>query len=90
MTYKTRKEQIEKDFLRTLMRDLRKLGVEPTLEGRALIREELRGAALVAAAEERQRTLAYLSKYPAALPEDISDFIVSKGVLEVLGYKRKG
>ena len=77
MSYKTRKHQIEKDFLPRCLE-------EPT---RRVIKAELRGAAMVGAAEERSRTLKILrdaGNHPALA--EIAERIMAMGVLEVLGY----
>lgn len=81
-TFRTRKEQIEQDFLRRLVRDLKAAGCPLNAKGRALVKEELKGAAMVGAAEERSRTLRLLSH-----DQQTARAIVVESVLAVLGYE---
>lgn len=85
--YDSRREQIEKDFLRDLMRDLRVAGVNVTRQSRERIKDALRDAAMVGACEERHRTLKYLQSKHA--DPDIGRAIMSRGVLSVLGYEEE-
>lgn len=79
MIYKTRRDQIEKDFLPQCLKD-------PT---RRVIKKELRGAAMVGACEERERTLGIIERACGDLLRDaLVREITSVGVLEVLGYKK--
>jgi len=84
----TRKEQIEKDFLKRLMRQLKTAGCPVSRKGRALIQEELRAAALVGACEERQRTLTLLKlKDGSHTARELEKEIIKRGVNDVLGYE---
>jgi hypothetical protein len=83
--FANRKEQIEKDFLRKLERDLKAAGCPINKEARMLIAERLRRAAMVGASEERSRTLKILGRgYGDTAP--IVREITSRVVLDVLGY----
>jgi hypothetical protein len=82
--FRTRKEQIEKDFLGRLMRDLKRDGCTLTRKARSLIREELKSAAMVGAVEERRRTLKILQTYDSSVA---AHKIVGESVLQVLGYE---
>ena len=78
MEFRTRREQIEKDFLPHCMKN-------PT---RAVIKEELKGAAMVGACEERDRTLRIIdSLTDEHLKRLLSDQITAVGVLQVIGYE---
>jgi len=81
MNCRSRKKQIEKDFLPQLSIALKKAGCPINREGRALIKAELRSAAMVGAAEERWRTLNIVGRDNAVAGE-----IVKQGVLTILGY----
>lgn len=81
-SFRTRKEQIEKDFLRRLARDLKTAGCPLNTKGRALVKRELRGAAMVGAAEERSRTLRVVKHDQVTVRA-----IVAISILEVLGYE---
>jgi hypothetical protein len=86
--FASRKEQIEKDFLKRLMRQLKAAGCPVSRKGRALIQEELRAAALVGACEERQRTLGLLKfKDGSPTAREIEKEIIKRGVNDVLGYE---
>jgi hypothetical protein len=86
--FATRKEQIEKDFLKRLMRQLKAAGCPVTRKGRALIKEELRASALVGACEERQRTLNLLKLEDASqTAREVEKEVIKRGVNEVLGYE---
>lgn len=82
---RTRKEQIEKDFVPRLVRALQESGSTIYKEGVRHIESVLRSAAMVGACEERDRTLAILRKQDGETAP-IVDEITSKGVLDVLGY----
>lgn len=81
-TYETRKEQIEKDLLRQLMRDLKAIGWATDDiggRGRKAIAKALKVAAMVGACEERERVLRL------ADPETRWE-ITRRSVPDVLGY----
>jgi hypothetical protein len=88
--FATRKEQIEKDFLRVLLRDLEKAGCLVNARGRALISQELKSAAIVSACEERSRTLDILAAAtnPVAAQE-VLNAIIKQGIPEILGYENE-
>ena len=88
MQHGNRKEQIENEFLKRLVRKLNQAGCPPSTIGVELIRAELRSAAMVGACEERGRTLAIIraNAHGCSFNQDISSEITSKGVLAVLGY----
>lgn len=75
-----RKKQIEKDLLPRLLKNLEKAGCKINDLGIGFIKDELRVAAMVGAAEQRQRAIAII---PASLLPSLCD----EGVLEMLGYK---
>lgn len=83
MDFRSRKDQIEKDFLRRLVQDLKRLGCPVTRRGRELIKTELRDAAMVGAAEERSRDLRLIRQRGLFA----ADEIVKQPVLAVLGYE---
>jgi len=83
--FTNRKKQIEKDFLPKLMRDLKVAGCSVNRKGRALIKKELRDAAMVGACEERSRTLRMLGENPDH--KELARAITKQGVLAVLGYE---
>lgn len=83
-SYETRKEQIEKGFMRTLSRDLRAAGIPLTRKAKELIKEELRGAAMVGACEERDRSLKLLRD---RVSPHLLNAITADPVLRVLGYE---
>jgi len=86
--YQTRKEQIEKDLLRRLMRELKKVGCPVNRQGRALIKEQLRVSAIVGACEERSRTINLLKLEDASpITREIEKEIIKRGVNDVLGYE---
>jgi len=78
--YESRKEQIEKGFLRHIVKELKADGITLTRRARRIILEELRAMAMVAAAEERERTLKMVDG-------ELYKKICAKTVLEVLGYE---
>jgi hypothetical protein len=81
-TFRTRREQIETEFLATCLKT-------PT---RKVIKAELKGAAMVGACEERDRVLTIIRGswcLTDAAKRDLIDAIISKGVLDVLGYEAK-
>lgn len=80
--FRTRKEQIEKGFLPQLMRALKAAGCPLNAKGQALVKKELRGAAMVGAVEERARAL-WLLRHD----ESKARVIRSVSVLSVLGYE---
>lgn len=80
--FRTRKEQIEKGFLPQLMRDLKAAGCPLNAKGRALVKKELRDAAMVGACEERYRTLRFLQH-----DQTTARVITNTSVLSVLGYE---
>ncbi len=81
--YRTRKEQIEKEFARELRRVLKAEGIGylNAAQNRA-IRKALRDAAMVGAAEERHRILQIES-----LNSRHQELIVEPSILKVLGYE---
>lgn len=79
---RTRKEQIEQDFLRRLRRQLKKAGIDLDEQSTEHVREALKSSALVGACEERSRTLSMLGPDEAHLRAAI----IKQGVLDVLGY----
>ena len=82
-----RKQQIERDFLRRVVKALRGNGCQVTPTLRASLKSALRSAAMVGACEERHRTLRFLDRVSSTFGSiEIRQFIVSRGVLEVLGY----
>lgn len=85
--FTSRKDQIERDFLPRLHRALKRLGVPLNRRAYALVKEELRSAAMVGASEERNHALTILRK------QDFGYLVVQKieevSVLTVLGYKGK-
>lgn len=70
--YETRKEQIEAD-------------AKLVDRGKMNLRDALKGAAMVGACEERDRTLGFLRGKPEL--NWLYQMICDKGVLDVLGYK---
>lgn len=81
--YRNRKEQIEKDFNRELIRILKEEGIGYfNRRQHAAIKKALRNAAMVGAAEERYRTLQMQS-----LNNGIRNAICEKSILAVLGYE---
>ncbi len=82
----TVRQQIEGQFLRRLIKNLRANGCEVTPAIKELLKGEMRSAATVGACEERQRTLEVLSLRPNIWSVDLRSIITSRGVLEVLGY----
>ena|ERR1700733_4333781 len=87
-TYETRKEQIEREFLRRLIRLLKVEGVVINARARLHIKDALMSAAFVAACEERDRTLRLLADRGHSGDGEMSGQITSKAVLDVLGYPR--
>ena len=81
--HRTRKEQIEKDFAVSIWRMFRMEGVPLSRRMRRKIREELKGAAMVGAAEERHRTLNMIHYDPV-----LTQRVVKDSVLKVLGYQQ--
>ena len=82
--YSTRKEQIDDDFQRVLVKKLKASGCFIESKQRALIAEALRDAAMVGACEERDHCLKILRAnglHNAA--KDISSW----SIMEVLGYE---
>jgi len=78
--YESRKEQIEKGFLRHIVKALKADGITLTRHARKVIAEELRSAAMVGAVEERERTLQMVDG-------QLYEKICAKPVLKVLGYE---
>ena len=77
-TFRTRREQIEKDFLPRCLKT----------PNRKVVRDELRDAAMVGACEERERTMRIIEN-SACLSADKRQLISSickTSVLSVLGY----
>lgn len=83
MNFRSRKQQIEKDFLGRISRVMKARGVPLSRHARSVIREELKSAAMVGAAEERYRTLRIIRESGTATAEQICQ----KSVLSVLGYE---
>ena len=80
--FRSRKEQIEKDFARELRRVLKQEGIGYFNRAQnAAIRKALRDAAMVGATEERYRTLKIVNDH------DLRKKIVEQSVLTVLGYE---
>jgi len=92
MKASNRKKQIERQFLRRILKALRAEGHSPTPMLKLLLKSELCNAAMVGACEERNRILDYLRAGSAPRyisPNEVDRFIVSRGVLEVLGYNNE-
>lgn len=87
MQFANRKEQIEKGFLPRILRALRAEGFDVSRKRklRAVIKDELKGAAMVGAAEERGRNLCIIR--PIDETRNVEQEIISRSVLDVLGYK---
>lgn len=83
MNFRSRKEQIEKDFLGRIAKVMRAQGNPLNRPARSVMREELRSAAMVGAAEERYRTLKMLRENGTVT----ADQICERSVLNVLGYE---
>jgi len=81
MNFRSRKAQIESDFLSRIIETLKADNCPVSRKARRVIKEELRSAAMVGAAEERHRTLKLAGNSPIARE------IVSQSVLSVLGYE---
>ena len=80
-TYDTRREQIEKDFAPRLLGKWR-----PT---RKAVLEELKGAAIIGACEERLRVIGIVQDMGTLTNEQrrmLLQAIAAKSVTEVLGY----
>jgi hypothetical protein len=87
---RSRKEQIEKDFLARLVRSLKAADIPINAKGRALIKETLKSSAMVGACEERSRTLELLRlEDGSSTAREIEQEICKRGVLDVLGYEDK-
>ncbi len=83
-----RRRQIEGQFLRHLVSNLKAAGCEVTPALRAKLKESMRSAAMVGACEERNRTLEFLTvNMYTTTPRDAYNFVINRGVLDVLGYK---
>lgn len=81
--FRTRKEQIETDFKRELVRVLKEEGIGYfNRRQHAAMKEALRCAAMVGAFEERHRILTMES-----LNSGIRNAITERSVLSVLGYE---
>ena len=85
---RNRKQQIERAFLGRVVKTLRLDGCQVTPALRTQLKDALRSAAMVGACEERTRMLEFLRVAPVTWisSAEITRFIVSRGVLEVLGY----
>jgi hypothetical protein len=85
---RTRREQIETDFLRRLKRALKRLGIILPDEAIEHVREALKSAAMVGAAEERSHALRLLHT-PPITPRTlaIERQLISRSIKEVLGYE---
>ena len=81
----SRKEQIEKQFMRRALRELKKADCPINEKGRVIIQETLRSAAMVGACEERARTLELVRGLSNG--RMIAEAITRNGVLSVLGYE---
>lgn len=82
-TYKTRKQQIEKEFARELRRVLKEEGIEYfNARQRTAILKALRDAAMVGAVAERTRILQFQS-----INSQLRELIIEPSVLSVLGYE---
>ena len=82
MNFRSRKAQIESDFLGQIVKALKEDNCVLTRKARKVIKEELRSAAMVGAAEERWRALNIVSH-----DSDAAHKITSQSVLAVLGYE---
>lgn len=83
MTFKNRKEQIEKEFAKDLRAELKAEGVGYfTPKQRKAINTALRYAAMVGAVEERSRILKFES-----MNSRLRELITEPSVLSVLGYE---
>lgn len=83
MNFRSRKEQIEKDFLGRVAKVMKAQGNPLNRPARSVMREELRSAAMVGAAEERYRILKMIRENGSITPEQICE----RSVLSVLGYE---
>ena len=81
----SRKKQIEKEFLGHIAKVMKERGVPLDRYARTLIKQELRGAAMVGAAEERFRTLRLIKEKGVINARDVC----AEGVLSVLGYEKE-
>lgn len=79
--FASRKEQIEKEFMRRLIRDANLVGL--TRRQRNILKRTLRDAAMVGACEERSRTLELIRRYGPIVGETA---ITVVPILKVLGY----
>ena len=79
MNFRSRKAQIESDFL---PRIIESIGCNVSRKTRRIIKEELKAAAMVGAAEERWRTLKMIDQ-----TSQLAHDIVKQPVLSVLGYE---
>lgn len=84
--YKSRKDQINREFYGRIRRAFQKEGLVPPATIVAIIKECLKHAATVGAFEERHRTLEYLGGFDTTDSRITKRFIVEKSVLDVLGY----
>lgn len=83
VSFRSRKEQIEKDFLGRISKVMKAQGTPLNRPARSVIREELRSAAMVGAAEERFRVLRLIKESGVITPEQVCE----QPVLAVLGYE---
>ena len=83
--FKSRKEQIEKDFLKSLLRRMKEAGCVINEKGELLIKEELKSAAMVGAYEERSRILKIVAAHNGDVA--IRHAITAEHTLKVLGYE---
>jgi hypothetical protein len=86
--FRSRKKQIEKDLLQRLIRELQFADCRITVDGVTQLESFLKSAAMIGACAERDRTLAIIraNAHGCSFNRDVSNEIISKGVLDVLGY----
>lgn len=84
MNFRSRKEQIEKEFVRDLVDRLERDGIVIRTRQRSALKKTLKDAAMVGACEERYRTLKLIRE---GVGDSLGTRITEIPVLVVLGYE---
>lgn len=84
--YRSRKEQIDTECYGNIVKTLEKAGIVLTRGQKKAIRQQLKFAAMIGAAEQRYRVSRIARQHPSYTSYDVWDAITSQSEFEILGY----